>query len=167
MSGIAERSMGIRFIAPVLILLTLALSTWYSLSGIHAANKQHEISHAAVGARAEINHLAALENGAEAGEIGDLQDVGNTRRSLEAYLETLTAGVPDDATAALRRDAAASRLPPSSRLVPTLRATSPRLMPSTTTRPIRCSTLSRLDSERSNTMPTCGPWTPPTMQFEA
>ena len=100
--GTALRALG-RLIAPVTVSLILFGSALFAISGIHAADRQHAIAHAAAGVRAELNHLAALENGAEAGEDAPPEEIDQALEALDQDLEKALEGLPSEESTSIRR----------------------------------------------------------------
>ncbi len=71
-------------------------STLFAISGIRDADEQHAVAHAAASVRAELNHLAALENGAEAGEDAPAEEIDEALAALHLNLELSLAGLSSE-----------------------------------------------------------------------
>ena len=89
-------------VAPGAVALVLAASTLFAVSGIREADQQHAIAHAAAGVRAELNHLSALENGAEAGEEAPPDEIDEALAALHENLDLALTGLPSDESASVR-----------------------------------------------------------------
>ncbi len=96
---------GLRTAARLLLAMALVgAASWYGISGVSRAEDQHHVHHAAAGVRAELNHLAALENGAEAGEPAPDEEVDAALVALHSRLDRALANLSTEATAEVRRD---------------------------------------------------------------
>jgi PAS domain S-box-containing protein len=92
------------FIAPIAVSVVLLIASSYAITRVGVVSEQHHIAHAAANVRAELSHLAALENGAEAGEPPHVDELSDAIASLDRYLPTAVRDLPDDETAQLSRD---------------------------------------------------------------
>ena len=88
--------------APVAVMAVLLGSALFAMSGIRHADNQHAIAHAAATVRAELNHLAALENGAEAGEEAPEEELEAALDALGVNLDLALRGLPVDEAATIR-----------------------------------------------------------------
>jgi len=94
----------LRFVVPVLAVMVLLGSAIYTGRGMRSFQEGEEITHAAADVRAELNHLAALENGAEAGEPAPISEVEAARAALDDRIDVAVSWLPADEAAELQRD---------------------------------------------------------------
>lgn len=89
-------------VAPMAVTLVLLGSTLFAVTGIRASEQQHAIAHGAPSVRAELNHLAALENGAEAGEDAPAEEIDEALDALDLHLKLALEELPSEESTVVR-----------------------------------------------------------------
>ena len=88
--------------APIAVMLVLLGSALFAVTSIRDGDRQHRIAHSAATVRAELNHLAALENGAEAGEGASEDEIAEALEAVALHLDSALEGLPDDESVLIR-----------------------------------------------------------------
>ncbi len=93
----------VNFVAPCVVVIILLISALVTIGGIRRADDLHQVAHAAATMRAELNQLAALENGAEAGEDAPEEAIVEALDQIDHNLDLALRGLSDTEAAPTRR----------------------------------------------------------------